>query len=219
MDVSLTKVNKEAELIFKFEKVKQTPPVQEKGKLTVKISNYGNTAEFDRIDIYLVDENHKRIETPSWTKSVEDNWWPFDDYLVYTVELPVKADGSEYIVQADCNIDGKAFKSHNYEKIKIDTKGKELKFSLGDAKPLNIISTFPAEDDFEVKYKAEAGTDDKGFFITDMNHLCSGNKYMISPLNLPFEYEATPVSRETEYSYWNKKFNDMEFTINLVIGG
>lgn len=219
VDVSLTKENKDAELIFKFEKVKQTPPVQEKGKLTVKISNYGNTAEFDKIDIYLVDENHKRIETPNWNTSVEDNWWLLDDYMVYTVELPVKADGSEYIVQADCNIDGKAFKSHNYEKIKLDTKGKELKFSLGDAKPLNIISTFPAKDVFELKYKAEAGTDDKGFFITDMNHLCSGNKYMISPLNLPFEYEATPASMETEYSYWSKKFNDMEFTIKLVIGG
>jgi|GEM_PF-2684757 len=208
--VNLTKENKDVEYTFKFNKVNPLPPIQDKGKLTVRVSRYGKIADFDKISIYIVDKDHKKISTPEWETKIESSWI-FGDAMVYSAELPVAADGTEYIVQADCNIDGKGFWNNNYEKIKLDKKGKTVSFSLNEAKSLNIISNFTDGAKCTVKYKAEGGTADKGFYITDMNRLCAVNKYKISPVEVPSGYTVTPEFQEAKYDYGLKKFTDLEF--------
>ena len=208
--VNLTKENKDVEYTFKFNKVNPLPPIQDKGKLTVRVSRYGKIADFDKISIYIVDKDHKKISTPEWETKIESSWI-FGDAMVYSAELPVAADGTEYIVQADCNIDGKGFWNNNYEKIKLDKKGKTVSFSLNEAKSLNIISNFTDGAKCTVKYKAEGGTADKGFYITDMNRLCAVNKYKISPVEVPSGYTVTPEFQEAKYDYGLKKFPDLEF--------
>ena len=211
--VSLNKDNKDVEYTFKFNKVKLPPqkPAQEMGKLTVKISNFGNTADFEKFDIYLVDENHNKINTPEWKMTTESGIFG-SSYMVYSTELSVDVSGTEYIVQADCNIDGKAFMLNNYEKIMLDKKGNRVYFSLGNAAPLNIKSIFTDGKEQTVNYKAEAGRSaEKGLYITDMKHLYYGKTYKISPVEVPSDYTVTHDFKEAKYDYRLKKFTDLEF--------
>lgn len=212
--VSLNKDNKDVEYTFKFNKVKLPPqkPAQEMGKLTVKISNFGNTADFEKFDIYLVDENHNKINTPEWKMTTESGIFG-SSYMVYSTELSVDVSGTEYIVQADCNIDGKAFMLNNYEKIMLDKKGNRVYFSLGNAAPLNIKSVFTDGKEQTVNYKAEASRSaEKGLYITDMKHLYVGAKFSVSPIEVPKGYETVQNSQEIKYDYGQNKFPDIEFT-------
>ena len=164
----------------------------------------------DKADDYkLIDEDFNGITSGSLLSPLggEENYVNFDDYgyahsagwsaYAFPTFVPSMVAGKVYSPYINLQ--------HNNGRYKL------ILTTYSNNKDTILVESHGTGEKHIVKYEAEGGTADKGFYITDMNRLCAVNKYKISPVEVPSGYTVTPEFQEAKYDYGLKKFPDLEF--------